>query len=104
MAALGANTIRVAGTAFAGKRGVDRVEVSTDGRATWTDAEITYQGDPGSHVWTLWVYDWVLDVPGEYTIQCRVTDEDGVVSDPNPQGTADKDGYNGGMAITVRIT
>ncbi len=104
MAALGADTVRVVGTAFAGKRGIDRVEVTTDGGATWTDAEVTYQGDPGSHVWTLWRYDWVLESMGDYTIQCRVTDEDGTVSDSDPAGTADKDGYNGGMSVTVRIT
>ncbi len=104
MAALGADTIRIVGSAFAGKRGIDRVEVTTDGGATWTDAEITYQGDPGSHVWTLWRYDWTLDRPGDFTIQCRVTDEDGTQSDLHPAGTADKDGYNGGMEITVRIT
>jgi DMSO/TMAO reductase YedYZ molybdopterin-dependent catalytic subunit len=104
MSPLGRDTIRVVGAAFAGKRGVTRVEITTDERATWTDAEITYQGDPGSHVWTLWRYDWVLDAPGEYTVQCRVTDEDGNTSNLDPSGTDGKSGYNGGMAITVRVS
>jgi hypothetical protein len=104
MAGVEAGTVAVLGTAFAGKRGITRVEVTTDDGGSWTDADLTYQGDPGSHIWTTWRYNWVLDGPGEYTVRCRVTDEDGGMSDPDPNGSAGHDGYNGGMEITVRIT
>ncbi|MFB6166097.1 MAG: molybdopterin-dependent oxidoreductase [Haloarculaceae archaeon] len=45
----------VGGHAYAGTRGIDRVEVSTDGGATWDDAELS-DPIPGIDVWRQWRY------------------------------------------------
>ena len=79
----------IAGVAWAGVRGIERVEVSTDGGETWDEAELK---DPVSEVsWRLWAYRWTPDSAGESSVACRATDGDGVVQtadtmDPHPSG------------------
>ncbi|MDQ3226826.1 MAG: molybdopterin-dependent oxidoreductase [Chloroflexota bacterium] len=63
-------TIR--GRAFAGDRGVQNVEFSTDDGETWRDVRIDY---PGTNLtWTFWSADWEPEEPGDYTIVSRATD------------------------------
>ena len=65
------------GVAFAGDRGVSRVEVSVDGEKTWQDAKIDY---PGTRLtWVLWSCDWKPAAPGEYQLVVRATDGNGAV-------------------------
>ncbi|MGQ0576971.1 MAG: molybdopterin-dependent oxidoreductase [Pseudonocardia sp.] len=66
----------LAGTAHGGDRGISRVEVSTDGGRTWTDATITYPGTRLS--WALWRHDWRPALAGATTVVVRATDGDGV--------------------------
>ena len=63
------------GVAFAGDRGVSRVEVSTDNGETWQDARIDYRGSRLS--WVLWSFDWRPTEPGEYDLSVRATDGKG---------------------------
>ena len=60
------------GIAFAGERGISRVEVSLDGGATWLDCRLVTPGHAG--VWSLWRYHWARPGAGRYTIQLRATD------------------------------
>ncbi len=73
-----ANPIRVEGSAYAGKRAITRVEVSTTGTAkgaVWIDATLI---KPSSKLaWTWWVYDWSPPAPGRYTLAVRATDDTG---------------------------
>lgn len=71
------NGIPVKGVAFAGDRGVSRVEVSTDGGETWQEARIDYPGT--SLTWVLWSYDWKPSDPDEYDLMVRATDGRGEV-------------------------
>jgi hypothetical protein len=65
----------IAGIAWAGVRGVSKVEVSTDAGETWNVAMLK---DPISPIsWRQWAYAWRPDEPGEYTVLCRATDGDG---------------------------
>jgi len=65
----------VAGIAFAGDRGVEKVEVSTDGGHTWTLASVK---DPLSdNTWVLWTADWNPPAAGNYSLQVRATDKTG---------------------------
>ena len=65
------------GVAFAGNRGVTRVEISTDDEKSWQEARIDY---PGTKLtWVLWSYDWRPAGPGEYKFAVRATDGDGEV-------------------------
>lgn len=90
---------RLLGTAFAGEDPVVRVEISTDGGATWTDAQITYPGAAG--IWALWRFDWVAE-PGTYTVIARCHTEGGATS--NDDGGANTDGYDASMHLTVEVT
>jgi len=79
----------IAGIAWAGIRGVSRVEVSTDGGQTWAEAMLK---DPVSPIsWRHWAYRWTPGSSGRTMITCRATDGDGVVQDkkevpPHPDG------------------
>jgi DMSO/TMAO reductase YedYZ molybdopterin-dependent catalytic subunit len=71
------NGIPLKGIAFAGDRGVSRVEVSYDDEKTWQEAKIDY---PGTKLtWSLWSLDWKPAAPGEYKLAVRATDGDGAV-------------------------
>lgn len=79
----------IAGIAWAGIRGISKVEVSTDGGSTWAEAMLK---DPVSPIsWRHWAYRWTPDRPGRAMVTCRATDGDGVVqtkkeAPPHPDG------------------
>jgi len=65
----------IAGVAFAGDRGISKVEVSTDGGNTWQSASIK---DPlSSNSWVLWALGWIPQNKGKYNIVVRATDKAG---------------------------
>jgi DMSO/TMAO reductase YedYZ molybdopterin-dependent catalytic subunit len=70
----------IVGIAFAGDRGISKVEVSTDGGNTWQPATIK---DPiSSNSWVLWALDWIPKNKGDYDIVVRATDKTGNVQTP----------------------
>jgi hypothetical protein len=89
------------GTAFAGLDPIAQVEVSVDG-GPYEPAEILYENGPS--VWTLWTWDWVAGPPGDHQIQIRCTTASGAVSNDAPLGTMPLDGYNGSMAVGLRVS
>jgi DMSO/TMAO reductase YedYZ molybdopterin-dependent catalytic subunit len=85
--------IEVAGHAYAGVRGVDRVEVSTDGGETWSDATLSdplpagtdEEGEFAEDAWRQWAYTY--DDPGrEHTVVVRATDGTGAVQPREEEG------------------
>ena len=65
-------SVRLQGRAWSGWAPVERVEVSTDGGATWADAELG--DDAGSRwAWRGWSFAWQAE-PGEHELCCRATD------------------------------
>ena len=67
----------IAGIAFAGDRGISKVEVSTDGGATW---ELASLKDPLSgYTWVFWATEWNPPAQGDYRILVRATDKSGNV-------------------------
>jgi DMSO/TMAO reductase YedYZ molybdopterin-dependent catalytic subunit len=68
-------TATIRGRAFAGDRGIQRVEFSADDGETWQDARIDYEGT--RLTWTFWSADWRPERPGEYTLVSRATDGTG---------------------------
>ena len=88
---LGLGGNRLFGVAWAGEDAVRRVEVSTDGGATWNDASL--MGPQAAYSWTLWEYLWEAESPGEYTILVRATSSRGRVQ------PMEHDPHNGGYLI-----
>lgn len=71
-----AGKLELAGVAFAGDRGISKVEVSVDNGKTWQVATLK---DPlGPYTWRLWRLDWDAK-PGQYTVVVRATDGTGQV-------------------------
>jgi len=80
--------IEVAGHAYAGTRGIDRVEVSIDGGESWTEAEIS-EPLPGDDVWRQWRH--AFEPTGKHEVVVRAVDGEGNVqieeeSSPAPTG------------------
>jgi len=79
----------VAGFAFAGDRGISKVEVSIDGGETWEEASVK---DPLSgYTWVLWAAEWNPSERGQYRLMVRATDKTGniqaaVIRSPFPSG------------------
>ncbi|MEJ7641624.1 MAG: molybdopterin-dependent oxidoreductase [Candidatus Nitrosocosmicus sp.] len=87
-------TSPIAGVAFAGDRGISKIDVSSDGGNTWKSATIK---DPlSNYTWVLWTSGFTPKVGGDYKIVVRATDKTGQVQtsqfeDPFPDGAS---GYN----------
>lgn len=85
------NPIAVVGVAFAGDRGIQKVEVSTDRGNSWQPASLH---DPLSkYTWVFWKFDWNPQNSGFHQIMVRATDGTGGVqvatmADPFPNGAA----------------
>lgn len=62
----------IAGVAWAGLRGIVRVEVSVDGGRSWADARLRRPLSPVA--WTQWAHRWTPPRPGLYQVACRATD------------------------------
>lgn len=91
--------VPIVGIAFAGDKGISKVEISTDGGKSW---QIARMKEPLSkNTWVLWAYEWNPPAEGRYSIIVRATDGMGKVQPaelrkPFPSGST---GYH-----TVDIT
>jgi DMSO/TMAO reductase YedYZ molybdopterin-dependent catalytic subunit len=94
-------TIVVAGVAFAGQRGISKVEVSTDGGRTWSEAAL--ETPPGRHTWRRWQYAWRPAGPARYRLVARATDGTGQLQ-TSVQRPTFPDGSTGYHAVEVSIT
>ncbi|MEW5895549.1 MAG: molybdopterin-dependent oxidoreductase [Candidatus Omnitrophota bacterium] len=81
-------TIPIGGIAWAGDRGIQKVEIQIDG-GEWTEVKLL--NPPLSPLaWVLWRYDWPFQ-PGRHTFRVRAVDGTGKIqaenrSDPHPAG------------------
>jgi len=93
--------VPIIGTAFAGDRGISKVEVSTDGGATWSDASVY---DPlSNYTWVFWRLDWNPGGAGNYNIVVRATDGNGVVQTAS-MNSPFPDGATGYSVVDVEIS
>ena len=73
----------MSGVAFAGTRGISRVEYSTDGGSSWNAAQAA---KPLSALtWVLWTAEWTPAAEGAYRLLVRATDGTGI---PQDRGTS----------------
>src|SRR5712691_8496514 len=91
-------TVSLNGVAFAGTRGVSKVEYSTDGGKSWTAAD--FKPPLSQLTWVLWSAAWTPGGEGSYKLQVRTTDGSG-----SPQDPKDSPSYPNGAAgyHTIRI-
>ncbi len=90
----------IAGIAFAGDRGISKVEVSTDGGQTWSEA---LKKDPLSkYTWILWAIEWIPKNDGNTRLIVKATDKDGKVQTSNIRGTF-PDGATGYHALDMTV-
>ncbi len=80
-ASLKAGRIAVHGTAWAGEADIVKVEVSTDGGASWSPATLGH--DQARYAWRLWTFDWRAK-SGDHTILSRATDSQGRTQPSSP--------------------
>jgi hypothetical protein len=70
------STVRVHGAAWTSDGEVTKVELSTDGGATWDEAKLL--GESKANAWRLWEFDWrTPSEPGEASLITRATDSHG---------------------------
>jgi DMSO/TMAO reductase YedYZ molybdopterin-dependent catalytic subunit len=94
-------TLVVAGIAFAGQRGIAKVELSTDGGKTWSEAAL--EAPPGRHTWRRWRYPWTVPGSGRYRLVARATDGTGQTQ-TSVQRPPFPDGSTGYHAIDISVT
>jgi DMSO/TMAO reductase YedYZ molybdopterin-dependent catalytic subunit len=91
--------VPIGGIAFAGSRGIERVEVQIDDSG-WAAAELEPESSPLQ--WRRWRYDWQPE-PGQYRVRVRAIDGAGepqveAIAPPHPDGAT---GYHA-VRVTVR--
>jgi DMSO/TMAO reductase YedYZ molybdopterin-dependent catalytic subunit len=96
----GMGAIPVSGVAFAGTRGISRVEVSTDDGTTWSIAILV--PPLSDQTWVLWHWLWHPAGPGFYTLRARATDGTGALQTPIERGTV-PDGATGWPMVRVLV-
>jgi hypothetical protein len=85
----GPNTL--AGVAYAGRRGIQQVEVSSDGGESWQRADLLDAPAPGQDRWVRWQASVTLAPGATTTLLARATDGSGELqaeafSLPQPDG------------------
>lgn len=94
------SNIQLGGIAFAGNRGIQRVEVSVDGGTSWNTAKL----DPplSQDSWVLWTWEWTPLLPGRYTLVARSIDGTGELQTSKKMGTV-PNGSTGYHSVTVQV-
>jgi DMSO/TMAO reductase YedYZ molybdopterin-dependent catalytic subunit len=94
-------TIQLGGVAFAGRRGVGKVEYSTDGGSSWNEAPF----DPplSALTWVVWRSAWTPGAEGAYRLAVRATDSSGAVQ-PHGSTASYPGGATGYHTIQVSVS
>ena len=85
----------IGGFAVSAAEGISKVEVSTDGGATWSPAQLRTPKDP-KLTWVIWTLPWTPSSGGAYRILARAYDGNGAaqvgtVAPPYPNGASGYD-------------
>lgn len=90
----------IAGVAWAGERGISKVEVSTDGGESWAEAQL--KKPLSQYSWRQWAYRWTPGGAGDVVVMCRATDGDGETQSAEPV-PPHPNGASGFHSLTVRV-
>jgi sulfite oxidase len=92
---------RIAGKAWSGNGSIRCVEVSTDGGATWHQADIGEDDSP--YAWKSWLYTWIPTHAGVHRLCVRATDALDNVQPTVPEWNVDGYQYNGIHSVQVVV-
>ena len=95
-----AGPVRLEGRAWSGRAPIQRVEVSSDGGATWADAALDEAAD-GPWAWRGWTFEWGAE-RGDHVLCCRATDEAGESQPLEPDWNLG--GYENNAVQRVSVT
>ncbi len=88
------------GRAWSGQGSIERVDVSTDGGATFSAAVLDAASGP--HVWRGWSFTWEA-TPGEHVLSSRGTDSNGNTQPIDPPWNLKGYANNAVERITVHV-
>ena len=91
----------LAGAAWSGEDDVVRVEISTDGGGTWSQAEIVRPRT--GYSWCRWEHTWKPAGPGRHTIMSRATNNLGETQPMEFPGRWDGRGYGNNMVFPYEV-
>ena len=95
-----AGPVTLTGKAWAGNGGVSQVEVSVDGGATWSEAQLGESAS--SYAWRSWTFVWSA-TPGTYILEVRASDAEGNVQPAEQQWNFGGYGNNGVQRVKVIV-
>lgn len=98
---LAVGNVEIGGVAFAGDRGIERVEISVDGGEAWQAAEIREQPNPDGVAWVIWGKTWDASA-GEHEIVVRLIDSNGETQTADTASPL-PDGSSGWHSIRVGV-
>lgn len=99
-ASLKTGRLVVHGAAWAGEADVVKVEVSTDGGASWSPATLGHE--QAHYAWRLWSYDWKAK-GGDYTILSRAADSHGRTQPSAPVWNPSGYLYNAADQVKIHV-
>ena len=87
---LAAGPNSISGVAYAGVRGIQRVEFTSDGGETWADADLV-EASPGQDAWMRWRATFTSAPGSKVALMARATDGTGALQEqaftlPEPNG------------------
>jgi sulfane dehydrogenase subunit SoxC len=95
-----AGPVTLTGKAWTGRATVSSVEVSVDGGATWSQAQLGEAASP--YAWRTWTFAWNAR-PGEYLLYVRASDTNGNVQPVDQQWNFGGYGNNGVQRVNVVV-
>ncbi len=95
-----AGKVSVHGAAGAGEADIVKVEISTDGGASWNPTRLGH--DQARYSWRLWTYDWKPKA-GDYTVLSRASDSQGRTQPSTPVWNPSGYLYNASDQVKVHV-
>ncbi|MGA3211101.1 MAG: sulfite oxidase [Terriglobales bacterium] len=93
--------IQISGAAWAGEADISKVEVSTDGGATWNLARLG--SERARYAWRLWKHDWQAR-RGDYAVLARATDSRGRTQPRSPVWNPGGYFYNAPDQVKIHVS